>query len=337
MWRKIKFLVFLFVCLFVGNKSFVSNANSLSQSGNKTTYEGFLAYVLLDLKEKQMSLLAEMNQSKAPQEQRLLNFLDTIKKQCYIQFDKHYKDFDLLFQQNVCVDKKAYVIKIKKAYDLHLECASRQKIILEMLVTAPSEAHAKGLEKLMEKYFSDPEKFVSQTQQRIMFSEILKFHITSKKCPLEINKKTQSDGQTDEVDSRDPIMVKAIAEAKSKINLFLKLYKKNPNYSFVKFSYKNSLDRIENIWAQVGTKKGKKLNVIIVTKPINPKKDFDLNTTIGLEEVIDWEVQTDHGYNLGGFTYFAIHKMKKISGEKIHKSLTDKIKLYQNEKLNNIK
>ena len=120
----------------------------------------------------------------------------------------------------------------------------------------------------------------------------------------------------------DPLMVEALARAKSSLNEFLALARAHKDHALVKLHFVSSSNQVEHLWAEVlELFSDTELGVRLVTPPVTHSGQLDRLYRCKIEDIEDWQVRDGLGKIHGGFSQRAMFAIARRDGVKLPKKL----------------
>lgn len=122
----------------------------------------------------------------------------------------------------------------------------------------------------------------------------------------------------------DPLMLEALAKAKSGLAQFKQLLAEPRESALIKLRFVSSSNQVEHLWAEVLEVLGDdELGVRLVTPPVTHSGSLDRLHRCTLEDVEDWQVRAPDGKIHGGFTQRAMFAIARRDGVKLPKRLQE--------------
>lgn len=120
----------------------------------------------------------------------------------------------------------------------------------------------------------------------------------------------------------DPLMIDALANAKSSIAEFMKRLREPKESALIKLRFVSSSNQVENLWAEVlEILSETEIGVRLVTPPITHSGPLDRLHRCSLEDIQDWQVRDTDGKIYGGFTQRAMFAIARRDGVRLPKKL----------------
>jgi uncharacterized protein YegJ (DUF2314 family) len=127
----------------------------------------------------------------------------------------------------------------------------------------------------------------------------------------------------------DPLLLEAMARAKSSIPEFLALARARPDTSVVKLRFVSSSDQVEHLWAEVvEVLSDEKLGVRLITRPVTHAGELERLYTCEVTDIEDWQARDASDNIRGGHTQRAMFQIAKRDGVKLPKKLRELEKAY---------
>jgi uncharacterized protein YegJ (DUF2314 family) len=127
----------------------------------------------------------------------------------------------------------------------------------------------------------------------------------------------------------EPLLIKAMADAKATLPQFLALARARPDTAIVKLRFVSNSNQVEHLWAEVlEVVADDELKVRLVTPPVSHTGELDRLYTCRLSEIEDWQARDAQGKIHGGFTQRAMYAIARREGVKLPKKLLDLEKQY---------
>jgi uncharacterized protein YegJ (DUF2314 family) len=119
------------------------------------------------------------------------------------------------------------------------------------------------------------------------------------------------------VKSDDPIMQKAISEAREKIPYFLDTLKQQKYQCYIKFPMKYADRRIEHIWAIAHAVENNEVISTLANDPVYSHVIESERLRIPVAEIEDWQIHKNEEEWQGGFTSLATAQILRKEGYSI--------------------
>ncbi|MGC3982851.1 MAG: DUF2314 domain-containing protein [Steroidobacteraceae bacterium] len=120
----------------------------------------------------------------------------------------------------------------------------------------------------------------------------------------------------------DPLMVDALAKAKSSIDQFLLLAREPRQNAHVKLHFVSNSNQVEHLWAEVLEILGSsELSVRLVTPPVTHSGQLDRLYRCSVEDIEDWQIRDGQGKIHGGFSQRAMFAIARRDGIMLPKKL----------------
>jgi uncharacterized protein YegJ (DUF2314 family) len=120
----------------------------------------------------------------------------------------------------------------------------------------------------------------------------------------------------------DPLMIEAVANAKSSLAQFRALLKAPKESALVKLRFVSNSNQVEHLWAEVlEVLSDEELGVRLVTPPVSHSGHLDRLYRCDLEDIEDWQVRDAQGKIHGGFSQRAMFAIAKRDGVKLPRKL----------------
>lgn len=120
----------------------------------------------------------------------------------------------------------------------------------------------------------------------------------------------------------DPLLVEALAKAKSSLGQFLVLVRGPHQHALVKLRFVSSSNQVEHVWAEVVEVLGDdELGVRLATPPVSHKGQLDRLWRCKLDDIEDWQARDPEGRIHGGFSQRAMFAIARRDGVKLPKRL----------------
>jgi uncharacterized protein YegJ (DUF2314 family) len=113
------------------------------------------------------------------------------------------------------------------------------------------------------------------------------------------------------IDHGDPLMKRAIDEARREVARFTQGIKDGRKQPFVKFPLKSSGGEVEHIWGIVHTLDADVVQVSLANDPVHRQEQRDPRFSVALSDIEDWMLVDGKGVTEGGYTYLAMARMYK--------------------------
>jgi uncharacterized protein YegJ (DUF2314 family) len=109
-----------------------------------------------------------------------------------------------------------------------------------------------------------------------------------------------------EIPDDEPRMLAAIAEARSSLTNFQEFARPNLSRARVRLPLITSSGATERLWAEVLRIDGDTLKIRLITPPVTHKGEFARVRQVPILDIDDWQIETDAGSYIGGFTMRAM-------------------------------
>lgn len=122
----------------------------------------------------------------------------------------------------------------------------------------------------------------------------------------------------------DPLLVKAMSDAKASIGEFLSLARARPDTTVVKLHFVSNSDQVEHLWAElVEVQSDDQLKVRLITPPVTHSGELDRLYVCKVSEIEDWQARDEGNKIRGGFTQRAMFAIARRDGVKLPKKLLE--------------
>lgn len=122
----------------------------------------------------------------------------------------------------------------------------------------------------------------------------------------------------------DPLLLKAMADAKASLPEFLSLARARPDTAVVKLYFLSNSDQVEHLWAEMlEVVSDDELKVRLITPPVTHSGKLDRLYTLNIDELEDWQARDAGDKIRGGFTQRAMFAIAKRDGVKLPKKLLE--------------
>jgi uncharacterized protein YegJ (DUF2314 family) len=122
----------------------------------------------------------------------------------------------------------------------------------------------------------------------------------------------------------DPLLLKAMADAKASLPEFLSLARARPDTGLVKLYFVSSSNQVEYLWAEVlEVVNDDELKVRLVTPPVTHSGELDRLYICQFSEIEDWQVRDGDDKIHGGFTQRAMFAIARRDGVILPKKLRE--------------
>ena len=118
------------------------------------------------------------------------------------------------------------------------------------------------------------------------------------------------------VATNDPLIVAAQARAKEMLPTFLKLAPDHLADAMVKFRFPVT-EGTEQVWAYVRAIDGNHLRVSVAHPLVDPDVAVPEEQDVGVDEIMDWQIEMQDGTIRGGFTNHAMFPIHRRDGHPI--------------------
>ncbi len=127
----------------------------------------------------------------------------------------------------------------------------------------------------------------------------------------------------------DPLLLAAQEKARAGLPQFQDLFAKYPQNALVKLRFVSNSDNVEHLWAEVKNQvSGSEYDVLLVTPPVTHSGRLERRYVCATDDIEDWQITTDDGDILGGFTQRAMFEIARRDGVKLSNKLQKIEKLY---------
>lgn len=127
----------------------------------------------------------------------------------------------------------------------------------------------------------------------------------------------------------DPLMIAALAEARSTWSVFLRLYREHPQTTIVKFRLRTTTGDIENVWGDLLELDGDRASVSLRTPPVGKTDIRDPRMTVPVTDIVDWQVMLADGSLRGGFTQQATFRIIERDRGRLPRKFAEQLARYR--------
>ena len=127
----------------------------------------------------------------------------------------------------------------------------------------------------------------------------------------------------------DPLMIAALAEARSTWSVFLRLYREHPQTTIVKFRLRTTTGDIENVWGDLLELDGDRASVSLRTPPVGKTDIRDPRMTVPVTDIVDWQVMLADGSLRGGFTQQATFRIIERGRGRLPRKFAEQLARYR--------
>jgi uncharacterized protein YegJ (DUF2314 family) len=123
----------------------------------------------------------------------------------------------------------------------------------------------------------------------------------------------------------DPVMAKALDEARRTFPMFLKIYPEHVEHSMVRFAFETDGGETENLWGDLLEYTDTEAKVFVRTPQISHSGEFERTRTVPADKINDWQVEFSDGTLHGGYTNRALFTVYERERGPLPKQLREQL------------